>query len=259
MTRRSTGRTRKLAASDGCLVDPARRGKPKDKPRVERQLPYLRDSFWRGRVWTCEADMQAAAVVWCTDVAGRRPHRSLDGAAPLALFKAVEAPALAPLPAAPFELARWSSPKVGPDCHVKVGTALYSVPWQLAGRRVDAREAERTVEVFVDAAVVKTWPRVEHGKQTDWADYPPEKVALVMRTPTWCRRRAGELGPAVAELVGGLLAGGALHHLRTRPGRGRPGRPAHPAAPGRRLPPGDRGGRPRLPDRQGHPCRRHRA
>jgi transposase len=207
-----------MAAHYGCLVDPARRGKPKDKPRVERQMPYLRDSFWRGRMWTDEADMQAAALVWCTKVAGRRPHRSLDGAAPLAVFEAVEAPALAPLPPEPFELARWSAPKVGPDCHVKVGKVLYSVPWRLIGRRVDAREAQRTVEVFVDGTVVKTWARVERGRQTDWADYPPEKVAFFMRTPTWCRRRADQLGPAVAELVGELLAGGALHHLRAAQG-----------------------------------------
>jgi len=207
-----------MAAHYGCLVDPARRGKPKDKPRVERPMAYIRDSFWRGRTWSDEAGMQAAAVGWCTEVAGRRAHRSLDGAAPLAVFEAVEAPALAPLPPGPFELARWSAPKVGPDCYVKVGRTLYSVPWRLIGRRVDARETERTVEVFADGTVVKTWARVERGRQTDWADYPPEKAAFFMRTPTWCRRRAAELGPAVSELVEGLLSGGALHHLRAAQG-----------------------------------------
>src|SRR3954464_12302036 len=35
-----------LAAHYGCLIDPARASKPKDKPRVERQMPYVRDSFW---------------------------------------------------------------------------------------------------------------------------------------------------------------------------------------------------------------------
>lgn len=30
-------------------VDPARARKPKDKPRVERPMPYIRDSFWAGR------------------------------------------------------------------------------------------------------------------------------------------------------------------------------------------------------------------
>jgi transposase len=41
-----------LAAHYGTLVDPARAFKPKDKPRVERPMPYVRDSFWRGRAFT---------------------------------------------------------------------------------------------------------------------------------------------------------------------------------------------------------------
>ena len=90
--------------------------------------------------------------VWCREVAGRRQHRSLEGAAPAVVFAAVEADALRPLPLSRFELARWSTPKVGPDCHIKVGKALYSVPWRLIGRRVDAREGDRIVEVFVDGS-----------------------------------------------------------------------------------------------------------
>lgn len=41
-----------LATHYGALVDPARAAKPKDKPRVERPMPYVRDSFWRGREFT---------------------------------------------------------------------------------------------------------------------------------------------------------------------------------------------------------------
>ena len=200
------------------LIDPARASKPKDKPRVERMVPYVRDSMWRGRTWTSEAQMQHAALVWCRDVAGRRAHRSLDGAAPLAVFDAVEADALLGLPPESFELAVWSTPKVAPDCHVKVGKALYSVPWKLIGVRVDARLTERTVEIYVDGQLVKTHPRVVRGRRTDYDDYPPEKVAFFMRTPTWCRHRAIEVGHSVAAVVDELLAGGALHHLRAAQG-----------------------------------------
>jgi transposase len=71
-----------LASHYGVLVDPARVRKPKDKPRVERPMPYIRDSFWRGREWRDEAHMQEAALAWCIEVAGARHHRSLDGAQP---------------------------------------------------------------------------------------------------------------------------------------------------------------------------------
>lgn len=207
-----------MAEHYGVLIDPARANKPKDKPRVERQMPYVRDSFWRGRAWVAVSDMQTGAVTWCRDVAGGRTHRSLEGAAPMRVFEAVELPALGALPATPFVLASWSAPKVGPDCHVKVGRALYSIPWRHIGVHVDARATERTVEFFVGAQLVKTHPRIEKGRQTDWADYPPEKVAFFMRTPTWCRKKAGELGPNVAAVIDDLLSGGALHHLRAAQG-----------------------------------------
>jgi hypothetical protein len=207
-----------LAAHYGCLVDPARVLKPKDKPKVERPMPYVRDSLWRGREWLDEADMQAGALRWCVEVAGVRHHRSLDGAGPLAVFEAIEAVALIPLPAAGFELAGWSRPKVGPDCHVKVGKSLYSVPWRYIGRQVDAREGERTVEIFVAGQVIKTWARVAKGKQTDWADYPPEKVAFFMRTPQWCLNRASDLGPSVVAVIEALFEVNAMHRLRSAQG-----------------------------------------
>lgn len=207
-----------LAAHFGTLVDPARARKPRDKPLVERPMPYVRDSFWQGRTWASERGMQEEAIRWCREVAGVRAHRGLDGAAPLALFGSVEAPTLRPLPAVPFELAAWSTPKVGPDCHIKVGKTLYSVPWRLIGQRVDAREGERTVEVFVDGQVVKTWGRVPKGRMTDHADYPPEKVAFFMRTPAWCRTRAAEFGPSVAALVESLPGEPVLHRLRSAQG-----------------------------------------
>ena len=207
-----------MAEHYGVLIDPARAAKPKDKPRVERQMPYVRDSMWRGRSWAGIGDMQTGAVRWCVEVAGVRSHRSLEGASPISVFPAVEAPALTGLPAERFELATWSSPKVGPDCHLKVGRALYSVPWRHIGTRVDARETDRIVEVFVGTQLIKTHPRIERGRQTDWADYPPEKVAFFMRTPTWCRNKAAELGAHVGAVVADLLADGALHHLRAAQG-----------------------------------------
>jgi len=207
-----------FAAHYGVLVDPARLRKPKDKPRVERPMPYVRDSFWRGRDWVDEAAMQTAALTWCMEVAGTRAHRSLEGASPLAVFNALEADALIGLPLMDFELAGWSRPKVGVDCHIRVGKALYSVPWRHIGFNVDVKQTEKLVEVFVDATLVKTWARIERGRQTDYGDYPPEKIAFFMKTPVWCRRKANELGPNVAAVVAELTALHVLHQLRSAQG-----------------------------------------
>jgi transposase len=45
---------RELAVHYDCLIDPARVSHPKDKPRVERPVPYVRDSFFRGRTFATQ-------------------------------------------------------------------------------------------------------------------------------------------------------------------------------------------------------------
>lgn len=208
-----------LATHYDFLVDPARVAHPKDKPRVERPVPYVRDSFFRGREFATLEQMQAEAARWSLETAGRRACRPLGGAAPHSLFLAVEQDALLPQPTRPFEPANWHTPKVAPDAHVMVAGARYSVPFALIGRRLDVRLSETTLTCFLDGALVKTHGRIRKGgRSTDWADYPPEKVAFLMRTPVWCRKRSAELGPAVAELVGELLGVQALHRLRAAQG-----------------------------------------
>jgi transposase len=200
------------------LVDPARARKPRDKARIERPMPYIRDSFWRGRQFSSLTAMQIAAVTWCVEVAGRRACRPLSGAAPGAVFAAAEAAALQPLPARPFELATWSTALVGPDIHAKVGKTIYSVPWRFIGARVDARETPLVVQFFHQGTVIATHGRKPSGKQTDFGHYPPEKIAFRMRTPTWCRTRAVEIGPACTQVIADLLEVNALFRLRAAQG-----------------------------------------
>lgn len=204
-----------LAAHYGILVDPARARKPKDKPRVERQMPYIRDSWWKGREFTSLAEMQASALHWCREVAGQRKHRGLDGRTPAEVFDQIEAGTLTPLPATAFILAEWSRAKVAPDVHVKCGKALYSVPWKLIGQHVDIRATATMVQIFHHGELVKTHVRKDKGRATDVADYPPEKIAFHMRTPQWCRERAEQTGPATAAVIAELLDGQALHRLRS--------------------------------------------
>src|SRR5712692_10532451 len=207
-----------LAAHYGCLIDPARSRKPRDKPQVERPMPYIRDSLWRGREFTSLAQMQAEAERWSAEVAGQRHCRPLDGAAPAAVFAAVEKPALAALPRGPFVLAQWSRCKVGPDIHASAARVLYSIPWRHIGKTLDVRLTYSMVQFFDRGELVKTHPRKARGKQTDLADYPPEKVAHFMRTPAWCRRQAAAIGPACAQVIEELMAENALYRLRAAQG-----------------------------------------
>ena len=181
-------------------------------------MPYIRDSWWRGREFVSIEQMQAEALKWCTEVAGRRQCRPLGGASPLSVFEAVEAHALLPLPKTPFVLARWSTATVGPDIHIKAGRTLYSVPWKLIGKRVDVRSTAAFVQIFHDGELVKTHAALEQGKRTHHGDYPPEKIAFHMRTPAWCRTQSVQVGTACKEVIDGLLEINALYRLRAAQG-----------------------------------------
>jgi len=208
-----------LAYHYGCLVDPARVAHPKDKPRVERMVPYVRDSFFSGRQFTDLAAMRTQAATWSLEVAGQRSARPLGGAKPEVVFRALEQEHLLALPQRAFELASWQTAKVAPDCHISVGGALYSVPFRFIGARLDVRLTDTMVHVFAEAELVKSHARVGKGRRsTDWQDYPSQKAAFFMRNPSWCRHRAAEIGPATEALVVGLLGEQALHRLRSAQG-----------------------------------------
>jgi hypothetical protein len=118
----------------------------------------------------------------------------------------------------PFVLATWSTPRVGPDIHAKVGKTIYSVPWRLIGQQVDARETWTMVQFFHKGQLMATHTRKDKGKRTDLSHYPPDKIAFRMRTPTWCRTRAGEIGPNCVAVIVDLLAVDVLHRLRAAQG-----------------------------------------
>lgn len=208
-----------LANYYGVLVDPARSRKPRDKANVERPMPYIRDSFWRGRSFANLEEMRDQAARWCLEAAGARACRPLADAAPLVVFNAVEADQLVPLPSSPFVLSRWSKVKVGPDIHARVDKVLYSIPWRYLGRKLDVRSTATMVQFFLGGELIKTHPRRLAGKQTDLSDYPPEKVAFHLRTPAWCRNKAAQIGPACAQVVTSLLADNdLLYRLRAAQG-----------------------------------------
>lgn len=204
---------RELAEHHGAIIDPARAARPKDKPRVERAMPYVRDSFWSGRSFSTFDEIVREAPVWSRDTAPRRRHRVL-GLPVSELFLGRERPALLPLPERPFRIVEWREAKVHPDCHVAIDRTLYSVPWQHVGKTLQARIGAPLIELFDGDELVKTHLISARGRRTDLADLPPDKVAFLMRTPAWCRKRAADVGGATAALVDALLGEGSLMRLR---------------------------------------------
>ncbi|HZR01162.1 MAG TPA: IS21 family transposase [Chloroflexota bacterium] len=205
----------------GFLVDPARRNHPRDKPHVERGVPYARERFWKGGSFTDLADAREQARSWCLAVAGQRVHGTTRRV-PLVVFEDEERGALTPLAAtpygdAPYDVPIWRDLVVHADHHVQFVQALYSAPSTTCppGTKLEARGDRDLVKLYRRGELVKVHPRTHRGgRQTDPDDYPAEKTAYALRAPDRLVRQAAALGEHTgafaAKLLGGPLPWAAL-------------------------------------------------
>jgi transposase len=178
----------------GFGTDPTRVRHPRDKPKVERMVQYVRGNFFAGETFVDLADAQTRAEWWCSTTAGLRIHGTIQ-ARPLEVFTERESPALLALPDSAYDVPIFTKVKVHKDFHVEIGKALYSVPAQLVGQRLEARADAALVKLFHHGRLVKVHPRQRPGgRWTDPADLPADKSAYAMRDLDALLRTAGRHG-----------------------------------------------------------------
>lgn len=191
----------------GFLPDPARPRHAKDKPVVERSVPYVRQRFFQGETFIDLDDVARRALVWCREIAGRRIHGTTRRV-PLEVFEAEEKTVLIPLAGERFDPPVWVQCKVHPDHHVRFRSALYSVPTRWIGCRVEVRGDRALVRIYARGELIKTHSRqAPGGRSTDYADYPDHHAPYARRWPDHYRRRARDLGTAAGDFADQLLAG----------------------------------------------------
>jgi hypothetical protein len=195
------------AAYRGFTIDAAVVRHPTGKPHAERSVPYIRDSFFRGESWRDAAEVQARALRWCVDTAGRRIHGTTRKR-PIEVFEAEERPALTPLSKPRFDPPRWAEAKVHPDHHVSFGKALYSVPTRFIGQSVWVRGDRMLVRIYASGELVKIHPKQPPGgRATDHADYPVERSAYTRRDPQRLIAQARREGEQIGRFAEALLSG----------------------------------------------------
>jgi transposase len=195
------------AAHRGFVIDAAVVRHPKGKPKVERNVQYVRENFFRGETWVDLEHVRREAVRWCTEVAGKRVHGTTRQQ-PLVVFIAVEKPALSPLKAQRFDPPTWQQCKVHPDHHIQFDKALYSLPTRYVGCQLWVRADSKVVRAYCSGELVRTYARLEPGGRcTDYDDYPKELAPYAMRDPTRMIREAHEVGGHVGAFMAQLLGG----------------------------------------------------
>jgi len=195
------------AQARGFVVDPARVAHPQDKPRVERMVGYVRESFFRGEDFSGCDDAQEHAQMWCLKEAGMRIHGTTR-ARPLEVFEAEELAQLLPAPERPYDVPVWSEPKVHKDFHIEVLAALYSVPHELIGHKLKARADSSLVKIFSEGELIKVHPRKPPGgRSTDASDCPEDKRAYATRDLGHLLATAKAHGDAIGAYAERLLSG----------------------------------------------------
>ncbi len=171
------------SAHVGFITDPARVRSPKDKPRVERTVQYVRGNFWAGERFNSLEQAQEAAVRWCSSTAGMRIHGSTC-ARPLEVFEDFELSVLLPVPAE-YDVPIFKDVKVHRDFHAEVARALYSLPQQWIGSTLSVRADTELVKFYHRGTLVKIHPRQPAGgRSTDRADLPEHKSDYALRDVT---------------------------------------------------------------------------
>jgi hypothetical protein len=193
------------AQSRGFVIDPARVRTPTDKPRVERVVHFTRNSMFAGETFVDLAHGQRHAEGWCRGRAGQRTHGTTQ-CRPAELFALEEQPCLLAAPSAPYDLPVYATAKVHRDHHIEVAKAIYSIPGNLIGQRVEVRADRELVRVFHRGQLVKVHPRTRPGgRVTDPADLPAEKTTYALRDIDHLKRLAAEHGPAIGAYATAVL------------------------------------------------------
>lgn len=199
----------------GFVADPAKVGMAAHKGKVERAVPTVRKHLLAGRTFKDIDEANGRALTWCKDEIGMEVHGTTKKR-PYPTFRQEEKAHLTPLPDAPFERPLWKKCTVHPDHHIVFDKSYYSLPTRYIGKEVWARGTKKTVEIFLDHERIKMHPRASRPGTwvTDKTDYPPEKLAFLMSTPTWCRKKAAEFGPHTEALITAILRENAMRNLR---------------------------------------------
>jgi hypothetical protein len=193
----------------GFLPDPTRLSHPKDKPHVERPIPYVRERFFKGGTFHSLADLCSQAERWSREVAGQRVHGTTHRV-PLVVFHDDEQARLLPLSEQPFDPPQWRTLTVHPDHHIDFLGVLYSVRATLGppSSRVEVRGDQHVVKIYLKNRLIKEHLRLVRGQRaTDPADYPSELTAYTQRAPERVRQQAWALGASIGDVADRLFEG----------------------------------------------------
>ena len=194
-----------MAEHYGSFVDPARPFHPKDKGKVERTVPVVRELFRKFKALYPGLDIAQAnreARKWCRDTNGMKVHGT-TGLKPFEVFQETEKDKLSPLPEQPFEVPTWKEAIVHVDQFIQFDKHFYALPEQtFVGKTVWVRATEKLVHIYHDHTLVRKFVRGQQKRQYNPGDFPENhRIMLESKDVQALIGRAASIGPSFKKLL----------------------------------------------------------
>jgi transposase len=188
----------------GTSVLPARPYRPQDKAKVESAVQVVeRWILMRLRKQTFRTvDDVNEAIAPLLDRLNARLFQKLPGSR-ATVFAAIDAPALQPLPAQPWEWASYKTVRVHIDHHVEIDGHRYSVPQNLVGAQLEARLTARGVELLHRGQRVAAHARSAH--RGGFTTVPEHLSAAHRAHLEWTPQRLIHWGNAIGPMTGHIV------------------------------------------------------
>jgi len=196
----------KMAEHYMTAILPARVGKPKDKAVVESNVLHVQRFILgrlRNRTFFSLVEINEA-VFDLLEEFNNRPMKDYGGQSRRERFFELDLPYAKPLPSQRFLITEIKlGVRVGPNYHIRFKDHYYSIPWELARRRVDVYQVGGIIEIYHDhrhACRHRLGTR-QYGYTTTSAHMPAEHRFVKGWSKAWFISEAGKIGPASAEAV----------------------------------------------------------
>ena len=190
-------------------VIPARVAAPKDKAVVESAVQVV--GRWilpklRHRQFFSLHDINN--TIWeLLEELNDKPFQKRPGSR-RSVFLELDLPAMKPLPENRFVYAEWKRVNCSKlDYHVSIEGHAYSVPFSLAGERLDARLTAATVEVFHHGKRVASHARSDRkgGHTTVTSHMPPAHQVVAGMSRENLQAQAERIGPFTSLFIEGVM------------------------------------------------------
>lgn len=198
-----------LAEHYQITVIPARPYKPKDKAKAEVGVQIVERWIMarlRHEDFYSLAQLNQRIKALLQDL-NNRAMKQHPGSR-YSQFKAIDEPALRPLPANTYVFTQVKKVRVHIDYHVEIDKHYYSVPYTLVKQQLEAHICGQQVTLYHHDKVVAIHPRSYHtGRHTTQTQHMPKAhQAQQQFSPERFERWAKKVGDATAELVSTYLS-----------------------------------------------------